>query len=136
METKVINLERAFIMRPPHQLQELLFCLEKVNQLIREKNNLADNIKVLWAKNDGGKIRVGYNKNPKTENPGMHSNVILEYDITTNKAIFQFVVFDAINEWGLYNQISIYGAPEENKQAGLKFVLDETEYDYIAYYKK
>ena len=133
MKKVQIIIEKAFVLNPVYQLEEILKCFEKLNQLIRQKNNLPDDKIILWGKIDNGKIRIGYNGNPDSVNRGMHCNVLLEYDINTNKAIFQFVVFDAINEWGLYEQAPVYGAPEEDQGAGFKFTLEETEYHYVVY---
>lgn len=136
MSTQIINLEKIFVLQTEFQLEEMLECLEKINQLIRQKNNLPSDKVILWAKDHNGKVRVGYNRNPNPVNEGMHTDIILNYDLTTNKSVFQLVVFDAINEWGLYDDMPVYGAPEENKDSGFKFTLNDVEYHYIIFSKR
>jgi hypothetical protein len=133
MKTETIIVEKSFSLRPNYQLEEILEYFEKLNRLIRQKNNLPNNKSILWGKIENGKVRIGYIRNPRATNKGLHDDVKLEYDITTNKSIFQFVILDAINEWGLDEQVLVYGAPENDKSAGLEFTLDEVKYHYVIY---
>jgi hypothetical protein len=133
MEKKDVIIERAFILKPPYQLEEISKCFEKLNKLIRQKNNLSTDTEVLWIKSEGSKNRIGYKRNPESINKGLHYDVLLEHDITTNKAAFLLVIYDAILEWGLAEDVSVYGAPEEDRSAGFIFTLENREYHYIVY---
>ncbi len=135
MEEMVIDLQDKFIYNAGY-LAPLLRsgCLAKLNELIRTKNKIDRDI--FWAKEEGDLVRVGYEKNPDAKISGIHNNVLLEYDIVNNAALFQFVVFDGCNAWNCYKDVPCYGAPEENTDAGFHFIQDDTKWHYKVFTKK
>ena len=102
----------------------------------REKNNLEANAQTFYVKVENGSVKIGYANNPRAESKGFHNHISLNYDTETNIAAFGFVIFDGCSEWNLYEEIRMYGAPEEGRDAGFTIPLSDMTYSYITYTKR
>ena len=123
-EPVVIDLEKSFIMYTSDQVAELQKCFNNLNNLIKTKNSIKKD--VLWVKVDEGEVRVGYEQNPKSNMSGMHQDVRLEHDMITNIAALQFVIFEALRDWNLYEDVPMKGAPEEGKDSYFVYTFNDT----------
>jgi hypothetical protein len=132
---KTIDLEPYFrsAIRKEILLNEINACLKNLNSLIEKKNGVKD---VFYAKIESGSVKVGYKSNPQTTDRGFHNDLKLEFGKVDNIAIFGFIIFDGCKEWGCYEDVPMYGAPEENRDSYFDFTLDETKYRYQLFTKK
>lgn len=130
-----VDLEKNFSLPAMQQLPALQTCIERINQLIQEKHALSTDHKPFYVKIANGFVKIGYENNPQAESEGFHNHLFLEYDLKTNIACFQFVIFDGCREWDLFNEIKMYGAPEEGQNAGFTIPLKNMTFSYVIHTK-
>lgn len=128
-----VDLEKNFSLPAMQQLPALQTCIERINQLVRTKNNLDADQNPFYVKVEDGFIKMGYTNNPDADMKGFNNHHSFCYDTLTNMAAFGFVIFDGCREWNLYKEIKMYGAPEEGSDAGFRIPLNDVTYAYRIY---